>query len=202
MRRRRSNDAAEKVSRFESVKISAQRPRYFVGQFFVFRGHPVQAARAVHFPAESSMAAGGGVASLRRQQADVSRLRLAMPGLSVEVDAPGESATGTGNRWDGSLSFAVDGFNGPRGTPYEGGRYRINVLLPAEYPIKSPSASLTPTRRGARRGRRARRRDPPLPSSSPLPRHRLRDEDHAPQRRPAERHHLPGCAELCVVAII
>ena len=81
-----------------------------------------------------------GVASLRRQHADISRLRLSMPTLAVEVDAPAESATGEGNRWDGSLQFTVDGWPGPRGTPYEGGRYRFNVLLPASYPLKSPSA--------------------------------------------------------------
>ena len=85
-----------------------------------------------------------GVASLRRQHADISRLRLSMPSLIVEVDAPAESATGEGNRWDGSLQFSVGGWPGPRGTPYEGGRYRFSVLLPAEYPLKSPSAWWAP----------------------------------------------------------
>eukprot|EP01113_Clastostelium_recurvatum_P048243 TRINITY_DN873_c0_g1_i1.p1 TRINITY_DN873_c0_g1~~TRINITY_DN873_c0_g1_i1.p1 ORF type:complete len:212 (-),score=39.55 TRINITY_DN873_c0_g1_i1:405-974(-) len=40
---------------------------------------------------------------------------------------------------DGSLTEFSVNFNGPKDSPYQGGRWRVRVELPPNYPYKSPS---------------------------------------------------------------
>jgi len=58
---------------------------------------------------------------------DTDMMKLMMSDFDVLV-------TDENNAYD----FVVK-FQGPQNTPYEGGTWRVNVLLPKEYPFKSPS---------------------------------------------------------------
>ena len=66
-------------------------------------------------------------ASSPNKRRDTDMLKLMMSGYNVEI--PDESQM---------ASFTVD-FQGPKGTPYEGGIWKVSVQLPVQYPFKSPS---------------------------------------------------------------
>tara|TARA_B100000427_G_C15452972_1_gene570421 strand:- start:388 stop:924 length:537 start_codon:yes stop_codon:yes gene_type:complete len=57
---------------------------------------------------------------------DMDIMKLAMHGFKVEICK------------DDAYDIVVD-FNGPQNTLYEGGLWKIKIILPMEYPFKSPS---------------------------------------------------------------
>lgn len=71
-----------------------------------------------------------GASALKRISKELAEC-TASPPPGIAVSLPSESNL---HEWAIALQ-------GPAGTPYEGGRFRLTLALPAEYPFKAPALS-------------------------------------------------------------